>query len=272
MAYNKISDLTQKPEVKILLYSGGMDSYLIRQLWNPDLCFYVNVESQYAVRELESLRNLGFIPDPVKVVRGAPLSRYERKDSIIPYRNIYMVLAALNEFERRCPIESSIHEQRVQICLGATKGDRVYDKSLEFVYQMSEMLSFLSLPQHWTGNKRRRVEVVIPYKDFTKKQLLSLYLKGITDDEREMRLQMAWKESLSCYNPDFATGKSCGMCKPCVRKTIAFTLNGYYNREYIKKARKYLWDNDIIGKISRGTYGRGKEEEQDIMDFVSLTN
>lgn len=38
---------------KVLLYSGGMDSYLISKLWKPDVKLYVDLNSKYAKQEIK---------------------------------------------------------------------------------------------------------------------------------------------------------------------------------------------------------------------------
>lgn len=241
-----------------------MDSYLIRKLWKPDYCFYVNVASKYSQNEM---RNLKSRKDGVKLVRGIELSRFERDDFIIPYRNVYLVLAALNEYERLNPIEKQKEQHEVvEICIGATAGDRVLDKSPEFAETLSELLTYLSRPQHWTGGKSREVRVVILFKSYTKRDLIRAYADSGSPETRDLRLNDAWESSFSCYTPD-DDGEPCGMCKPCFRKTVAFTLEGYINRKYIERAHTYIIKSGIWKEILEGTYGRA-EEEKDIREFM----
>ena len=35
---------------KVLLYSGGMDSWLIDKLWKPDIRLYVDMNTRYSKR------------------------------------------------------------------------------------------------------------------------------------------------------------------------------------------------------------------------------
>lgn len=238
-----------------------MDSYLIKKLWRPDYCFYVNVSSHYSQNEIRHLKKHR---DGVKLVRGIELRRFEREDFIIPYRNVYLVLAVLNEYERLNPLEKQQEKhQVVEVCLGATAGDRVLDKSPEFAEKLSGLLTKLSQPQHWTGGNSREIRVVLPFKSYTKRDLLRAYAGPGASQER---LRDAWENSFSCYTPD-RDGKPCGMCKPCFRKTIAFTLEGYIQLEYIERARRYVVESGIWSQIQAGTYGRA-EEEADIREFM----
>lgn len=54
----------------------------------------------------------------------------------------------------------------LQICLGATAGDRVLDKSPRFAEAASNLLSYLWQPQHWT--KGRKIEICLDFKSMTK--------------------------------------------------------------------------------------------------------
>lgn len=259
--------------MKVLLYSGGMDSWLIKKLWKPDLSLYVGTGSKYSRVEQRALeRNKETDVEPISFLN---LKQYEREDFIIPYRNVYLCLAALNEVERRFPLEQMEEDQRiVQICLGATAGDRVLDKSPEFAEKLSDLLTYLSAPQHWTGGKSQRVAIVLPYKNCTKRQLLEMYceekciVEGLTVQEA---MKLAWYKSFSCYTP--RKDVPCGKCKACARKTVAFVLSGYNEfpiKRYALLARQYFEESGILKQIEDGTYGRA-EEEKDILEFMEAT-
>ena len=96
---------------KVLLYSGGMDSWLIDKIWKPDVKLYIDINGEYSKEEIKRL------PNDV-IVEKLDLGRFEREDKIIPMRNLFFVTLA------------SLYGE--EICLGATAGDRVLDKSIEF--------------------------------------------------------------------------------------------------------------------------------------------
>ena len=220
---------------KVLLYSGGMDSWLIDKIWKPDIKLYVNIHTRYSEKELEKL-------DTSNVqVFDFPLGMWERDDAIIPLRNLYLVMVA-------CNITGS---EDVEICLGATNGDRVLDKSYEFVNKTNDLLNYLYQPQHWIP-EGKKVKVCIDFKDKTKTDLIKLFVEngGNIDD--------AFKQSFSCYNP--VDGHECWSCKPCFRKFVSFAVNGYeFDQDVIDKCITYI-KKEILPQIEKGTYGRGKQE------------
>lgn len=219
---------------KVLLYSGGMDSWLIDKIWKPDVKLYVDMNTRYSQEEIKRL------PKDV-IIETLDLSKWEREDAIIPLRNLYLIMLATNYGD--------------EICLGATAGDRVLDKSPQFGEMTSELLSFLYSKQHWTDE--RKIKINLDFKKYTKKQLISEYLAMGGDIEE------AVKNSFSCYDP--IDGEECWQCKPCFRKYVSFKINGYnFGQGIDKKVKEYI-KHYIIPDIKAGVYGRGKEEENDIM-------
>lgn len=220
---------------KVLLYSGGMDSYLISKLWKPDVKLYVDLKSRYSKQEINNL------PKDVEVVE-LDLGRWEREDAIIPLRNLYLVMVATNYGD--------------EICLGATAGDRVLDKSYEFANKASDLLTYLYSPQHWTSG--RTIKINLDFKNMTKEQLLRSYIEQGGD------INTAWKESYSCYS---GHREPCFSCKACVRKSAAFFANGFnkFSQEQVVHLVSAL--APIIKQIEQGCYGRGKEEETLLKEF-----
>lgn len=222
---------------KVLLYSGGMDSYLISKLWKPNVKLYVDLNSKYSKKEIEHL------PQDVEVV-SLNLGRWERPDAIIPLRNLYLVMVATNYGD--------------EICLGATAGDRVLDKSYKFAEMASNLLSYLYSPQHWTEG--RKIKINLDFKGLTKEELLRKFLN------KGGNIETAWAESYSCYS---GLKEPCFSCKACVRKSAAFFANGFtkFSPTQVQKLRSYLVP--IIQQIKCGTYGRGKKEEELLVRFFN---
>jgi len=221
---------------KVLLYSGGMDSWLISKIWEPDVKLYIDINSSYSKEEISKLDS-----DVIVLKDVLNLHSIEREDKIIPLRNLYFTAIATNYGD--------------EICLGATYGDRVLDKSPEFAQKAGELFSFLYQKQHWT--EERNIRINVDFKEYTKRELLKMYLdKGGT-------LEEAWNGSFSCYFPH--DGKPCFKCKPCVRKVIAFMLNGMkFSDDVLSDVMAYL--KLVMTQIDNGTYGRGAKEENDIKD------
>lgn len=223
---------------KILLYSGGMDSYLIDKLWKPDRRIYVDMHTRYSKQEIDCIKKRR---NDVEFI-DFPLGQWEREDKIIPLRNLYLPMVI-------CNITGN---EDVDICLGATAGDRVLDKSQEYVEKATDLLNYLYQPQWWIPNGKK-VRVNIDYKKYTKEDLLKMYMEQGGD------LDKAYNESFSCYEPD-EEGNICGVCKPCFRKFVAFASVGYeFPEEVLRKTIPYI-GKDIIPQIESGKYGRPTEE------------
>lgn len=223
---------------KILLYSGGMDSYLIDKLWKPDRRIYIDMHTRYSKQEINCIKKRR---DDVEFI-DFPLGQWEREDKIIPLRNLYLPMVI-------CNITGN---EDVDICLGATAGDRVLDKSEEYVEKATDILSYLYQPQWWIP-EGKKVRVNIDYKKYTKEDLLKMYMEQGGD------LDKAYNESFSCYEPD-EEGNICYLCKPCFRKFVAFASVGYeFPEEVLRKTIPYI-GKEIIPQIEKGTYGRPTEE------------
>ena len=157
---------------KVLLYSGGMDSWLIDKLWKPDIRLYIDMNTRYSKEEMKRL------PDDT-IIEKLDLSKWEREDKIIPLRNMYLIGIATNYGD--------------EICLGATAGDRVLDKSPVFAELYEELLGYLYQKQHWT--EKRTIRINLDYKAYTKTELLKQYIiQGGSISE-------AFSSSFSCYAP-----------------------------------------------------------------------
>ena len=223
---------------KILLYSGGMDSYLIDKLWKPDRRVYVNMHTRYSEQEMMCIKKRR---NDVEFVEF-PLGQWERDDKIIPLRNLYLPMVI-------CNITGN---EDIDICLGATASDRVLDKSYDYVEKANDILNYLYQPQWWIPNGKK-VRVNIDYKKYTKEDLLKMYVEQGGD------LDKAFHESFSCYEPD-EEGNECWQCKPCFRKFVAFETMGYKFPENVLKTVIPYIGNEIVPQIEQGTYGRPAEE------------
>lgn len=232
---------------KILLYSGGMDSWLISKLWKPDKLVYVDMHTRYSKQEIENIHKTR---DDVQII-DFPLGQWEREDKIIPLRNLYLPMVICNSFP----------EGDLDICIGATKGDRVLDKSKPYIEKINDILNYLYSPQWWIPDGRH-IRINIDFKDYTKEDMLKMYLdQGGTLDE-------AFYGSFSCYEPD-ENGNACYRCKPCFRKFVAFAEMGYkFQDSVLEKVIPYIGEK-IVPQIESHTYGRGEKEERAIMEIYN---
>ena len=223
-----------------------MDSWLISKIWKPDYKVYVNMHTKYSEQEIDKINKNN---DDVYIV-DFPLGQWERDDAIIPLRNLYLLMVICNITK----------DEDIEICLGATAGDRVLDKSPEFVNKATDILNYLYQPQHWIP-KGKKICVNIDFKNKTKTQLLSDFISNGGD------IDEAFNKSFSCYNPD--GGSECWECKPCFRKFVSFALNGKnFSKQVSNKVIAYIKRN-IEPQILNGTYGRATEEKE-ILEVLKM--
>lgn len=183
---------------QVILYSGGMDSYILAHLYPKARLLYVDVGSQYAAKEMAHLTS----PDgrTVSVDRHIDLGDWERTDAIIPGRNAFLVLVA--------------SQYGSDIMLGATAGDQSRDKDEKWAALMGQLMAYMYSGKHF--QPARDMRVLLPIKDTTKAQLVATYMaRG--GKHRPLL------DTISCYDP---VHLQCGRCKSCLRKWVAMEFNG----------------------------------------------
>ena len=212
----------------VLLYSGGMDSAALRFLHMPDVLLYVDLGTEYSSWERSHL------PAGTIILELKDLGKLEVPGGILPGRNLILATIASCYGER--------------ILLGATKEDRVLDKSTKFCRDTGELLSYLWSPQWWTAGKTIGVEA--PLKGLTKSEILAMY------KENGGNLQELADNSYSCYHPE--GDEPCWTCKPCVRKWMAFRFHGLNLSEKAEEFCRTQMLPDVLA-------GKGLRPEEDKM-------
>ena len=102
---------------KVLLYSGGMDSWLIDKLWKPDIKLYIDIGGSYSKDEISKLSK-------DVTLFWLPISNFEQANKFLPMRNLYFLMVASNFGD--------------ELCLGAVRGDwNLNDKNPRFI-EMAE--------------------------------------------------------------------------------------------------------------------------------------
>lgn len=167
-----------------------MDSYIISKLWKPDVKLYIDYGTKQNEEEIKRL------PKDV-IVKKVDLSEYIEKDgkSTIPLRNLLFANIAINYGE--------------VIAIGGVKDDLHYDKSRRFARKATRLFNFVLMKE----KSKRKVKIVVPYRNLTKTQLLYRYIANGGD------IETLEKESWSCYYP--VDEKPCGNCTPCKRRKKA---------------------------------------------------
>lgn len=219
-------------EKTVLLYSGGLDSYLTSFIVKPDINLYIDSKSRYATKELLNL------PDPphgqLVVDRTTlDLSAREREDAYVHGRNAFFALIA------------SYHGDR--IVFGATQGDRTTELGPPLQSSMDALLAIV-----WAYKSTRRPTVSLPLKDLTKAELVASYLAAGGDPAPLPSL-------VSCYDPEETF---CARCKCCARKWVALQHNGIdCSRAWARDPRDYFTP-ELVTRIRNGDWSAGHLEQE----------
>lgn len=184
--------------MKVLLYSGGMDSWIIDKLWKPDIKLFVDLGTKSSKEERKRL------PKDV-IVKELDLSQYEDKERnyLLPLRNL--ILAEIGSYYGD------------EICLGSIGGSIHKDNTEVFQEETERLLNYLY------SENGKKIKITLPYLSTSKTELVRLYKESGGD------LKEAYRKSFSCYDP--VNGKECGKCSSCLQKIEAFKNNGYMEEE-----------------------------------------
>jgi len=227
--------------MEILLFSGGLDSYITAKLFNPDVCLYIDIKSRYSSLEIENLQNLDIPQKDIIVDSRIDLKDWEMENSIIPLRNLFFILIAFHYGN--------------EIILSSTKGDTTKDKDFKFKKLVDKMAEHLIVEEKkektFTWKSKGLIpKLILPVRKFTKTQLVKMYLdKGFKKEE-------LWK-TRSCYG---ILEKECGNCKSCFRKAVAFISNNIFNPELFEQKIDFKkFTQETIDKKRKGEIKDTKE-------------
>ena len=219
--------------MKILLYSGGMDSWLIDKLWKPDIKLYIDIEGDYNQKEIKRL------PKSVKIIKFSLLGKFEdKKTKYIPMRNLFFLMIA------------SLYGN--EICFGATAGDYgSKDKRLKFINKAENIINYCIGNQ--SNTKGRKIVLERRFVKMSKYDLAEEYLR------KGGSIEKLGNESYSCFNN---SNGHCYNCKPCFRRFIVLYEYGYkFSKEKVKKMIEYMKMNVIPKSKFYGTYYSKKKIE-----------
>ena len=198
---------------EILLFSGGLDSFIAYHYLNKPECVYFDIGLPVCQEEIRVIKELGI---PVTIDKSVNLADREEEgdNKFIPGRNLYYAMLA-------CKYSDTI-------IMAGLADDNVNDKNANIFKEFSRTLSILN---------DREIKVISPFWQHTKADIVRWYLdQGLSKEELI--------KTGSCY--DLTKGNYCGRCTCCFRKWVALWVNGiqmpFYNRDlmanYFKKARR----------------------------------
>lgn len=229
---------------EVLLYSGGMDSYILAHMYPFAKLLYIDSGARYTEKELSKIYltpRFNGDKTEITVLRGVvDLSQYEREDAIVPARNL--ILATIASFYGDT------------VLLAATAGDKSTDKDDLFTSLTGKTLSHIYDCDHF---ERGRIKVLLPTKEWTKSKLVRWYVeKGYSIGNLI--------NTVSCYSEEKG---HCGKCKACLRKWVALKDNNIHGVKFNTHPRDYDWSS-IIAKIQSKKGWRCPEEDMYTLDVL----
>lgn len=182
---------------RILLFSGGLDSVILKQMFDfgQNECLFVKMNTPE--NRLEEAYIDKFFPGVHKAY--LPLSQYSLPNNIIPFRNNMLALIGA--------------QYSNNIYFAFTSGDTTKDKDYVFKAQMEGMLNYFATSPDKV-HYQAPYTIHIPFKPFSKTELLSNYMDKFGFRNTKSILLL----SRSCYSGD---NKECGKCRSCLRKYVA---------------------------------------------------
>ena len=186
-------------DIKVVLFSGGLDSYCLVHHVKPDVILFFDIGTKDNIQEKVNLLTMPESFRKKVTIISLPLNLWELENKILPHRNSIFTLIASNYGN--------------QIYLGATAGDTTKDKDYIFKSQMEGILNYFAIDAHKVKQKAYPYTMNMPFKGMSKAEILKLFINEKGDVNELI------KYSRSCY----AGGeKECGKCRSCIRKAIAF--------------------------------------------------
>lgn len=247
-----------RPFKHVLLYSGGMDSYIaywyLRKemgIENTDLLLlYVPLGHRYEAEELKVVKDsVNLFPEGVNLIiekEMIKLGHLEEPSAYIPLRNSFLAHVA------------SFYGDNIWLI--SQKGEtNLGDRSIRGFKLMEDTLTHLY-------DDGRTVKVDSPFWTMTKVDMVRWYKEAGLDVE-------LLKQTHACYNPKyFATlfpvssenaklqTIPCGKCSADFRRWMAMSLNDI-SEEYAVNPWETETAKEYLERGVQGFYGWGRDEE-----------
>lgn len=178
---------------RVVLVSGGMDSFIASKLYEPDINLHIDFNEKWSAKQRRILPTLN-IPNLV-IKEGLDLSEHIADDGVyLPNRNVLMITLAQLYGD--------------DIILSSTAGAVHPDKNSTFAVHMEALLTYVH---------KRDIKVLRPFGMMTKYDIVKEYL------DAGYSIEQLYKTT-SCYSPDKI---ECNNCRSCLRRLVAFAQHGY---------------------------------------------
>jgi len=213
----------------VLLFSGGLDSYIASFYLKEPLCLFIDLKHRYADIEKNTIKNLReYMTNQIIIEENIlHLSKWEREDAIIPLRNIYMSMIATNYGDN--------------VWVVGVEGDLTHDKNPHAFEKMSRFLT------HFCD---RPISVDSPFWNMTKTEHVRWYIENGYSISELLK-------TYSCFSP---SGLHCGHCSSCFRRWIAMFVNGI-EEKYKNNPLDWNMIPKYIDYMKQGKYSRRRAEE-----------
>ena len=193
---------------KVVLYSSGLDSYILSKIVKPDVLLYCDIginisESEKFWLNLQTSRSQDVVID----------DRFYMGD--IQRTTGFMTPLRLTIMNF---IGSYYGEE---IFGGSLKGEKFLANTEEFEKQTSELLSYMYSEPTYSKNPKK-ITIKTLFKDLTKGEIIDKYLSEVENAS----LEKLATETFSCRLPT-SDHEHCGECMDCIHKWILLFSRGY---------------------------------------------
>lgn len=226
----------------ILLFSGGLDSFIAWHYLNHPPVLFMDAGQSYAPKELKTVKYFARKYPKMKlcVDRSLDLSTWEEKNFYIPYRNVLFSLVA------------SLYAPTIYLV--GIKGDSVVDNNPNATRLMSKFFP--------NFNATKNMLVTSPFYKMSKSRIVKWYLDQGLPLGDLLRTR-------SCYDKDSAG--QCGKCGSCFRRWVALENNNI-REQYDSPPWKWIEVKKYIRKIRAGHYDKERAAEtlQALSKYIKL--
>jgi len=228
----------------IVLISGGVDSLAalliaLKKFKKEEvLALYVALGSHYQTREILAVHKLiSQLDVDFQIHKGVDLGEYEKKDSHIPYRNLFLAGIACYYLSDG----GNIYLQNVQ--LGESN---IGDRTSKFNRLLQMTLSEAD---------KKNITIISPFANITKERIVDYVLSN-----HENGIELL-KRTYSCFS---GTKDPCGRCAACIRMWFALeasNLDGDGPISFVRNPLKSrLMKTQYIRGLNDGKYVGARED------------
>jgi len=217
---------------RILLYSGGIDSYIAYHYLGYPQTIYFALDHKYELQEIAAIKRT--IPQTLIVENVLTLGAFEEPDANIRSRNLMLLLAAAYY----------VQASTAAIYLVVQKGEmNIPDRTSDFLMRSSKMISELT---------EKEIVVGSPFTQMTKTEMVEWYLTQKLPVDGLLNTH-------ACYQPkEVFEGtevfrKPCHACPACFRRWVAL-YNNNIEEANAHQILEWIGIDSYIERIADGKY------------------